>query len=455
LDSQLWKIAYYHRFIRPEPSRASRLREKSGQISTPSKWMRDPTSSAYGDSKNWKWQYKLRHNWSQGQCSRNEIKVDEQRPLPPLHICMHDGIVYTADTTAGLRAWNTKREQKLLAAITFGHKSSPTALAIDKNPPIQGEHRITIGFGDGSFAMYKFYKDTSTFSGYYTHPASSNGMLEAVAQCSPFLITMTARQLLSVYDLKKLDDGTISTPVLLHSLRSATAFPPYAVSLRQMADSFIVAITYVMPTLLNWNVGIQELHLNREGQVNESRTASSAYAGGRFGPRTAGPTRTPPGMLTGAPGFAAAAPAFSKPSSISYSHPYLLLSHPDNTLTLFMVTSTDSALDISSGTRLWGHTSSVSGAHVEGRGKAVSVSAKGEELRIWELEGSSNRRWLVDGKSSIRLRPKRKESLPPPRLRNTEDEGIMRNWVGFDDESVVVLKERTIGRTDLIVYDFT
>ena len=37
----------------------------------------------------------------------------------------------------------------------------------------------------------------------------------------------------------------------------------------------------------------------------------------------------------------------------------------------------------------------------------------------------------------------------------SEDEGIMRGWVGFDDERVVVLKERTLGRQNLVVYDFT
>ena len=77
----------------------------------------------------------------------------------------------------------------------------------------------------------------------------------------------------------------------------------------------------------------------------------------------------------------------SKPTSLSYTHPYLLVAHPDNTLTLYLVTSTAQALSISAGSRLWGHTSSVSGAHVGGRGKAVSVSRRGDELRIWELEG--------------------------------------------------------------------
>lgn len=38
----------------------------------------------------------------------------------------------------------------------------------------------------------------------------------------------------------------------------------------------------------------------------------------------------------------------------------------------------------------------------------------------------------------------------------TDDhDGLVRGWVGFDEETVVVLKERVLGRQDLVVYDFS
>jgi hypothetical protein len=199
---------------------------------------------------------------------------------------------------------------------------------------------------------------------------------------------------------------------------------------------------------MNWTVGIQEMRLDMEGHLIDSRLATSTADASSLG-ATLSSFSSP--MRSASPvSFTAAAPAFSKPTSLSYTHPYLLLSHPDNTLTLYLVISNTETLSISSGTRLWGHTSSVSGAHVEGRGKAVSVSSHGEELRIWELEGSSGRRRVFSGGWSVRVRPN-----ADVEERRSEDEGIMRGWVGFDDERVIVLKERTVGRQDLVLYDFT
>ena len=186
----------------------------------------------------------------------------------------------------------------------------------------------------------------------------------------------------------------------------------------------------------------------------------------------------------------------SKPTSLSYTHPYLLVSHPDNTLTLYLVSSTTTSLTIGAGSRLWGHTSSVSGAHVTGRGKAVSVSKRGDELRVWELEGgfasSAARKRLVTGDLSVQVRPEAKATVTKATVtkatatkatvtkptstsglafgneavvagiahtrQQTEDEHeltLTRGWIGFDEENVVVLKEQSQGRQALLIYDFT
>jgi len=165
----------------------------------------------------------------------------------------------------------------------------------------------------------------------------------------------------------------------------------------------------------------------------------------------------------------------SKPTSLSYTHPYLLVSHPDNTLTLYLVSSTADALSIGIGSRLWGHTSSVSGAHVGGRGKAVSVSRRGDELRIWELEGgfasATAKRRLATGDLSVQIRAEKHSTDEIAQtgleLRSgraaaaaTADDAsseltLTRGWIGFDDENVVVLKEQSHGRQALVVYDFT
>jgi hypothetical protein len=160
------------------------------------------------------------------------------------------------------------------------------------------------------------------------------------------------------------------------------------------------------------------------------------------------------------------------------------VSHPDNTLTLYLVSSTTESLSISAGSRLWGHTSSVSGAHVGGRGKAVSVSKRGDELRVWELEGGfgslSARKRLAVGDLSVRVQPGSKKTdtaqagldlvTRSPTGREPKDTSttngldddddpdeltLTRGWIAFDEENVVVLKEQSQGRQALVVYDFT
>lgn len=135
---------------------------------------------------------------------------------------------------------------------------------------------------------------------------------------------------------------------------------------------------------------------------------------------------------------------------IPFDFRYLLASHADNTLTLYLVKSTATAVSIDSGQRLWGHTSGVSTAHVSGRGKAVSVSARGSELRVWELEGGVSEKRRLS--ASVRVQPQ-----------NYPNDDVGKEWCengfgwlgGFDEEKVVVLREKDEGRQALVVYDFT
>lgn len=145
-----------------------------------------------------------------------------------------------------------------------------------------------------------------------------------------------------------------------------------------------------------------------------------------------------------------------------------------------MATSNVEGLSIGPGERLWGHTSSVSGAHVGDRGKAVSVSAHGNEIRVWDLEGgfssNSSKRRVAGGEASVQVKPERRVStyhknFPAARLRleayhesseTSDSEGVdsdhlttTKGWVAFDDEKVVVLREKAHGAQNLVVYDFT
>lgn len=476
-DSQLWKALYYNRFVRPRASRLPGIRDAEtapGHLyfsSKLSKWLDDDNLVKRGQDTNWKKQYKLRDNWTKGNCNISEIEVAEQPPIPPLLVRMHDGIVYTADVTGGLRAWSSKKVPRLLACVVFDTTSPPTSMALDVSTANTHCHHVAVGFEDGAFKVYTFDHEAEMFLEIYAHTASSNGMLSAVAYCSPYLVTMTAAQLLSLYQFpaNSKPQTILDPPRLLHSLLSHTVYPPLSLAIRSSSQNIVATIAFAFPSLLSgWGVGIQEIWLSPEGALFDSRLAMSS--GTSQPAATAGNPVTPPNRMSSS--FSAASVGYSKPTSLSYSHPYLLLSHPDNTLTLYLVTSSDKVLSIASGSRLWGHTSSVSGAHVGGRGKAVSVSSRGDELRIWELEGT-NRRRLASSDLSVRVQG---ESLPTTKpapvpslseainrresglgiaVSELDDLSVVRGWIGFDEENVVVLKERNAGSQSLVVYDFT
>jgi hypothetical protein len=361
---------------------------------------------------------------------------------------LHDGIIYTVDSAAGLRAWSSKEDKSMLASLKL-KGISPTSLAINAACEDGKLHTLVIGFQDGSFAIFSFWKEKPRFDLIYEHGNSSNGMLVELAFHSSFLLTMTASHLLSIYKLSLAENRVITPPLLLHSLRSLTGCPPVAVSLRQTTKTIISTVAYPIPPMVTgvWSVGLQEIHLSSDGEVLSGRTAVSVAGSNMtlgsslsYSPLASRPSQATFGNSS----------TIVQPTSISYAHPYLLLSHTDNTLSVFLVTSNASALSISKATRLWGHTSSVSGAHVEGKGKAVSVSKSGEELRIWELEGSVGRRRIF---ASVAVVPGHL-NFQNERSDSEENPVAIRGSVGFDDENVVLLRERVVGPQELLVYDF-
>jgi hypothetical protein len=409
-----------------------------------------------------------------------------------------EGVVLTVDKGEGLRAWDLKGRE-LIAGCELGDDVVPTSLAVDEAEG-RGRLGIAVGFMDGGWGTWRLDVERKEFVDVYRHPPSSNGMLSAVAFANPYILTITDSQLLSLYTFTPApkpsnEDGegmseteeaikgmsqsifeveeaqfTSTTdsetqpsecdPHLLASLKSHTSWPPLSLSIRTTSSTIIASIAYSLPTYYSgYTIGLQELHLSTTtGTITFSRLSSALPQG--FSSILSSPTSSSPSSGTSSPipGIHRHGPGSnSRPTTLSYSHPYILATHPDNTLTLYLCTSTANNLHISPGTKLWGHTSSVSSAEITARGKAVSVSTRGNELRVWELEGgfgsTPSRRRLnrkeVVGDRSVKIRPGEVEGGWE------EDVEARKRWVGFDDEMVIVLKESEGGTQALMVYDFT
>ena len=494
-DSQIWKSAYYTRFVRPRASRIPGIRDQNISTSSllyssrASKWLEDEHLVRKGSETDWKKQYKLRHNWSRGSCGVREVRIAERPSVPPMLVRLHEDIVITADATHGLRAWLMKGVQRLVAVLDLKTSTQgsrvPSSMALDSSSSGSNTLNITVGFCDGRFGVYALDRLTERLICQYIHAPSSNGIISAIAFALPYLVTMTEAQLLSLYAFPteqpaEPGNGGLEPPRLLSSLKSQTAWPPLSLSIRSSARTIITSIAYALPTYLSgWSVGLQELRLSLDGTIKLSRLTSAANHGFTPLSRSSSGTSSPLSDLENAhlgDSESRLIPSLKKPTSLSYSHPYLLASHPDNTLTLYLVQSTEADLVIGNGSRLWGHTSSVSGAHVGDRGKAVSVSAHGNEIRVWELEGGissgSVKRRAVTGEVSVQVRPETRatktgnERLSALALgtasmdmdRWTRDLGYLstsKGWVDFDEERVIVLRESALGSQVLVVYDFS
>ncbi|KAI1177762.1 hypothetical protein F4777DRAFT_163271 [Nemania sp. FL0916] len=396
---------------------------------------------------------------------------------------------------------------------------APSCMALDGQLLPQRSLDIAVGLADGSFSIWRLHLEQERIVRRYRHEGSSNGELISMAFLHPYLLTATKSTLISLYAFGSISparrknngratenekesetgiDGKTSlelrttsstehglfeehvlnkrqdtkmgrskpdlpAPRLLTSLRSHTSRAPLALSLRKMAGNTAASIAYTFSTIRGWSLGIQELHIRPDHstlsswpEVTTTQLASTLPVNGP--PRDPSElSQSPRGRVSsvGIPASELDRPTrSSEPTSLSYTHPYLLATLPDNTLILHLCTSGSSSLSISPGIRLWGHTSGISDAEITARGKAVSVSCRGEEIRVWELEGRTSGQ-------SIEVRPTAKRTAKGAVLESKllGDERIQwddqRNWVGFDDEMVIVLKEAGDGRESLLVYDFT
>lgn len=433
-----------------------------------------------------------------------------------------EGLAVTADRSYGLRAWDLKTREVMAqidlqdTAQADDEAPPPSCLATDDHDLENGALDISVGFTDGSFGVWRLRLRDKSLVKRYRHEKSSNGELMGLSYSHPFLLTATGAVLVSLYtfdvpevptdgpgeeedsegppltpktndrgkgaDRATMQDGiSLPPPYLITSLRSHTSDPPLALSIRRMASTTVASIAYTFFTRQGWSIGIQDLQItpNSNPKYAPNITTRLAYTtpfrAGRPAFQTPSTPRGPAQQRTAtllqesspATGSSASPSTLpsthrprdrSGPTTLCYNHPYLLATLPDNTLILHLCTSNASALSISPGIRLWGHTSGISDAEITARGKAVSVSSRGEEMRVWELEGRPS----GVRSRSVEIRPGGGGVGADDALLLDKAKGVdgvdweeRRNWVGFDDEMVIVLKETRGGRESLLVYDFT
>ncbi|KAL8383679.1 hypothetical protein RB595_010738 [Gaeumannomyces hyphopodioides] len=459
----------------------------------------------------WMRQFRTRHNWSKGTCAVEELRLGDGSPArnnsqahaaggPRMLVKVVEGIAVTADAESGLRAWDLKTREimaqtSLQPAACDGPGGIPSCLAVDEDrAPESQTLRIALGFCNGSFGVWTLEVGRggkeSVLAPQYRHEPSPSGRLAGMAYSHPFLLTATESVHVSLYtfdgpgaDVSGAEAGGNKwpPPYLLTSLQSRTAEPPLALSVRKAgASTTIASIAYTFVTRQGWSIGVQDLHIKAAAPTADTPRPLPEVGSTRLAhtePVSTGRVCRMPRRRQRRTRIASSSDDDGDdgqdededddddddyeagPTALCYTHPYLLATLPDNTLVLHLCTSSAASLAVSRSIRLWGHTSGISDAEITSRGRAVSVSARGDEMRVWELEGSGrgHRRTRDGGVAaaqglSVEVRAARSPSAEAAAAAAWEDR---RNWVGFDDEMVIVLKERADGGDSLMVYDFT
>ncbi|KAL6856579.1 hypothetical protein J3F83DRAFT_752077 [Trichoderma novae-zelandiae] len=427
------------------------------------------------DYVDWKQQYRLRHNWARGLCEVRQVEVSpincaltpvlERRTL----VKVVHGIAVTVDLHAGLRAWDLRTQLSIAQITTETHdgiRLTPTALALDGQRFGSGILDIMLGFNDGTFGIWRLTTGAGKLAVLYRQDKSYVGRLTSVAYSYPYALTAAELGFISLYTFDSPADDQLSTlrvggeadksadlshPFVLSSLKSDYSRQPLVLSLRQLQDSAVASIAYSFDTVGGWAIGIQSFDIRPSGStkpdVITSRVAYTLPADTRalvapahYRPKCPTCSNMPDLYMDDDEGG---------PAKLCYSHPYLLATMPDNTLVLFVVTATDKSFAISNPTRLYGHTSGIADADVTPEGRAVSVSERGDEIRVWDLEGRHR-----DVSVEVRPRPGRESEDAEDDEASFETEQ-RRNWVGTDDQRVTVLSGTPDGRESLVTYDFT
>jgi hypothetical protein len=488
-DPELWKRLYFMRFVKPRLAHVhSRTRTR---IATRDWWNNERTQPEGEPRKNWKQLFKLRYNWHKGRCAVSEMDISNSPARHSPHEVTHresfwnetpvsvstplvqfNGKTFiVADKDAGLRAWDIGKtengKRKLVGSRQFQayergwYLGEPTALGID------GGKDVVVGFNTGGAMILQLSltdgnvgNDFGFIVRFILPPAIVPEKIMHITYSHPYLLTLDAKYCLRAY-LFDSASRELDPPRSLATLHAQALHGPCNLTLRKLKTpgTVTVSMAYSMPVFHGgWSVGIQEIILDVSSPNGIGQT--------RIG--TCIPSTCQHAIQPDQPSshLNSSMVPVASPSSISYSHPYLLTSHRDNTLTLYLARSTEKNITIGQPRRLWGHTAGVARAGVADRGRAVSVSQLGGEVRVWELENiaatlSKADTEAEDGTVEI-IESVRVENASSPLRVGKElylDNIPSRTptsveWIGFDEEKVLVVTRDEVRDKNVTLYDF-
>ena len=436
-DNEVWKGKYFSQFVRPRARRVPALKSMSHQeqesgalkySSRRAKWLEHAHLVEAGSATSWKHNFKVKHNWTRGRARTSEVQVG---PTPALLAKVHRGFLYTVDSEHGLRVW---KQGRIKFTFQLDDEGSASSLDVESQ---QDTTWVVIGRTSGVIVTYSIEGFELNVKGRYT---AASG-ITSVALARPYVMSLSRTSTVNLLQVSA-EDGIRC----LTTLHCDAELSPASLSLKKTRSSLVAGIAYAFNRFNSgWCLGLQEVRMDLKGSTVSNRSTSSisnplreSLVQPQFTSRSA--TTSP---------FSLHPDLMRAPNSLSYCGCYILAGLPDNTLMVYTVSSTDDKLEINVGRRLWGHTSAVASAEVTSSGKALSISARSDEMRYWELEDllvSTSQRKTSTSICSLGVLnealTRRGDGIGLAAKNVKRETDLVRRCVSFDDEQAIVVGER-------------
>ncbi|KAI8139256.1 hypothetical protein BJV82DRAFT_522236 [Fennellomyces sp. T-0311] len=291
-----------------------------------------------------------------------------------------------------------------------------TCLKLDTSGAV---HRLVVGYDRGGLSVWECAtSDEDGFSAaevaVYTPKVMRVGRIVSIGVCYPMVLTCSSDMRLSAFCIEPTDHAANAR--LLYELQSHIRWHPISVDLDRcddQSDRWRAMICFGMPVGLNASsVGVQEVILSSETFVSSRHCAALGPEDMFFAPTS--PGRTRPDNLQPITG-------------ISYSEPYLVTSHPNNTIKQYHVLFSKDKMELCYVQTLYGHTSKVCALSLDASiGRLVSGDRFG--LKVWDISCSGKSNYIVSINGTTGQRAT-SGSVP---FRDME-------WLQFDSDKIVAV----------------
>ncbi|KAI9493929.1 hypothetical protein BDB00DRAFT_821274 [Zychaea mexicana] len=353
----------------------------------------------------WKSMYKTNHNWRSGKCrltcvdvggeQEKSVTTDSVSNVRSYVQFAHD-ILYIAYTTVPLiEIWHIKNSRhpvmlRQLETTTTTTTTTPVSnieqiscLKLDTST--LGLHRLVVGYVGGGLSVWEInWTDSGRCSAsevaVYTPKVTRMGRIVSIGVSYPMLLTCSSDMRLSAFclDSSSRTRGKVTAQArLVYELQSHIQWSPISVELDKLdhtENRWRAMICFGMPVGLNtYSVGIQEVILSTDTLISSRHCAALSQED----------------LFFASPLSSHTLPECSQQpiTAISYSEPYLITAHANNTIKQYYVRFSEKKMELIYAQTLYGHTSKVSALALDASiGRLVSGDRFG--LKVWDISCS-------------------------------------------------------------------